>query len=359
MSPTPEVATLGSLLWNPGAIPGVRGWLGGSDFTDPWHAEVYRTLLTHLRPPAPGFPVQVGLALRDRLGSQRADLPRFAALAGEAPQRPDPIAYARLVLEASLHRQVATYGLVLRAGALATAAQRDRQPLHDALQHVQAWTQQARQQWRAAHDGGQVRFNPDTAATARLDILLGADRFLATHITPTAAEVADSEGLLVGALLTHPGRIPAVTAIRAGTLLDPLANAALAAIRTLAQTGQHIDAITVAAHLCRTSPDQAEQVGARLGEWAHSGAVRDLDHLATTVLMNAAIGAASSADQSFRGPTSAPPSARLADVAASLDLLGSLADGIAPTVVQTRSPRTVGPPAPRSAADDVFVLEVG
>ena len=359
MSPTPEAATLGSLLWDPGPITGVRGWLGGSDFINPWHAEVYRTLRTHIGPPAPGFPIGVGLALRDRLGSRRADLPRFAALAGDAPHRPDPVAYARLVLEASLRRQIATYGLVLRAGALATAAQRDPQPLHDALKHVHAWTQKARAQWRAAQDGGRVWFNADTAATARLDILLGADRFLATHPTPTAAAVVESERLLVGALLTGPNRIPAVTAIRADTLLDPLANAALAAIRTLTQTGQHIDAITIAAHLWRTTPAQAGQVGARLGQWAHAGAVRDLDHLATTVLMNAAIGAANSADRSLRGPTPAPLSARLADVTASLDLLGSLADGLGPTVVPTRSLRTVGPPAPRSAADDAFVLEVG
>ena len=357
MSPTPQEATLGSLLWNPGAVTGVAGWLAGSDFADPWHAEVYRALLNHAR--TSGSPAELGLAMRERLGPRRADLPRLAALAGDTPPRPDPVAYARLVLEASLRRQIATYGLVLRAGALAAAGQRHPQPLHDALHHVQTWTQQARQRWHAAHRGGQVPFDPDTAATARNNILLGADRFLATHPTPTAADAAEVEALLVGALLTHPGRLPTAAAIGAGDLTDPVAAAALAGIRSLARVGEHIDAVTVAAHLTGIAVDRCEQVGARLGQWAHAGAVRDVDHLATTVLLNTAIAAAIDADRSFREPAPAPLSDRLAAVGIRLDRLGSLVDGLPPSPAPARSRLTVAPPAPRSAADDAFILEVG
>jgi replicative DNA helicase len=144
VSPTPEAATLGSLLWKPGAATGVRGWLAGSDFADPWHAEVYQVLLTHTHTNAhagaAGVPVGVGLALRDRLGHRRADLPRLADLAGDAPPRPDPIAYALLVLEASLRRQIATYPLVLRAGALAAAAQRRAlTPVHGHAESSTCW----------------------------------------------------------------------------------------------------------------------------------------------------------------------------------------------------------------------------
>jgi hypothetical protein len=361
VNPTPEAATLGSLLWNPGAVTGVWGWLAGSDFADPWHAEVYQALLTHTHTgtDTSGVPVGVGLVLRDRLGPRRADLPRLADLAGGTPTRPDPIAYARLVLEASLRRQIATYPLVLRAGALAAAAQRHPHPLNDALQHVRVWTEQARYRWQAAQNGGQAGFDPDTATTARTRLLLGADRFLATHPTPTTADRADTEGFLIGALLTHPGRLPAVASIHADDLADPLAADALAGIRSLARAGEHIDPVTVTAHMTRHTPESGEQVGARLGEWAHSGGVRDLDHLATSVLLNTAIAAASDADQHLAATAPTPIGGLLAEVGLRLDRLGCLANAVGPTLAPARSRLSLAPPAPRSAADDAFVLEVG
>ena len=163
----------------------------------------------------------------------------------------------------------------------------------------------------------------------------------------------------MGALLTHPGRLPAVAAIGADDLADPLAAAALAGIRSLARAGEHIDPVTVTAHLTRRTPESGEHVGARLGEWAHTGAVRDLDHLATSVLLNTAIAAAADADQHLRATAPTPIADLLAEVGLRLDRLGCLANAVGPTLAPARSRLTLAPPAPRSAADDAFVLEVG
>ena len=359
MTLTCEAATLGALLWNPAAVPGVRDWLAVSDFADPWHAEVYRTLRSHPTGPAPGFPVGVGVTLRDRVGAQHADLPRLAALAGTTPPRPDPVAYARLVLDASLTRQLASYGLVLRAGAVAAGAQHHSEPLTEALQHVRAWGAQASQRWQAAHCGGPVPLNPDVAATARTHVLLGADRFLATHPTPTTDEVTRAEELLVGALLGDPRQLTTVAALGAGDLSDPVADAALQAIRSLARAGEHADAVTVTAHLTLTTPDRATDLAARLGEWAHTGSVRDLHHLAGTVLIHTAERAALDADRSLRTPNPAHLPERFAQVGAAVDRLQALADALGRTLAPARSRLHLAPPAPRAAAEGTLVLEVG
>ena len=102
-------------------------------------------------------------------------------------------------------------------------------PCTTPLHHVQAWTQQAQQRWQAAHGGGQVPFDPDTAATARTHVLLGADRFLATHPTPTADRRRPRRRhCWSGPCSRDPGRLPTVAAIGAGDLTDPVAAAALA-----------------------------------------------------------------------------------------------------------------------------------
>jgi hypothetical protein len=129
--PLAEDATLGTLLAAPDspARDAVLRWLRPDDFTGPWHGEVYRTIRSLARAGDRPGPEAVGLALTRQVGPTRAEVVRVAGLLHAAPSNAQADIYARMVLEASLRRQTAGHGLLLRVGALQATLEGSARPL--------------------------------------------------------------------------------------------------------------------------------------------------------------------------------------------------------------------------------------
>ena len=74
-------------------------------------------------------PIVMAEDLIGRLGSRRANAPRLADLLHVTPPRPDPVVYARMVLDAGVRREIAGTGILLRAAAVQTATDRVALPV--------------------------------------------------------------------------------------------------------------------------------------------------------------------------------------------------------------------------------------
>lgn len=267
-----EQATLGALLQTPPAIETVAAWLRAEDFTDPWHRTVYTALLEHARAGDPLAPARLGQVLTDRLGPRAAELPRIHDLIAATPIRPQPVAYARMVLEAAIRERTAVVGLLLRAGALAAAVTGDTRRLAGALDLVTATVNDDESRWATATatTTGAAAHPPeppvDHAAVRRpawRDAALGADRALTGHDLDPGL-VRDHERALIGALAAHPDQLPQVRPwLRVATVTDPDWRPVYAALLELARAGTGIDAVTVTWQVQACSPRYGPGPGTR------------------------------------------------------------------------------------------------
>jgi replicative DNA helicase len=247
-----EAAALGALMLQPESIRAVSRWLRTGDFANPWHAELYTVLRERDAARLPCDPTSVGLALRDRIGPRRANLPHLVDLLQIVPTHPQPARYAALVLDASLRREVAQHGVLLRAGALSAALAGQASPLAAMARMVTDLVDTAERRWSLATSTPSAH-QTNLAATAvaennprRLDLALGADRLLAAHPPVDRAAAAQHERRLVAALVTRPTHVSAVAAwLRTEHFVDRRWAAVYAAVVDLADTRQPVDAITV------------------------------------------------------------------------------------------------------------------
>ena len=262
--PLAERAVLGALLTEPGSDhladnpssdPLVRnpviGWLRPEDFADPWHAEVYRTTRALVAARDFAGPEAVGRDMLRRLGPTRADVVRVAGLLRDVPPHARPETYAVMVLEASLRREVAAQGVLLRAGALQTCLDGSARPMIAIAALVEDVLDRAADRWATAT--GQPQ--PDRAArapvpvrstTAGVGAALGADRLLAVHPSPTKGQVAEHEATLIAALITHPAQIGATAAwLRPAALTNRTWRPVYEAVLRLHTYGRPLDAVTV------------------------------------------------------------------------------------------------------------------
>lgn len=244
-----EQATLGSLLLDPALIDRVRGWLRPGDFGEWWHGQVYTVLLEHR---AAGQPVDLealAQTMVDRLGERSGGRLRIVDLLHTAPGHPVTATYARMVVEASLRREIAGQGVLLRAGALQSALSASAGPLASACLMVDTTLESIEGRWADAN--GQRRHTPNAPTPIRpaahqLELRTGADKFLADRPArdPDAehAHVID----LIGSLLAHPETIPGVAAwLRPAQVPDPGWRAVYTAATDLAARGEPVDAVTV------------------------------------------------------------------------------------------------------------------
>jgi hypothetical protein len=259
--PLAERATLGALLTEPSTdnqhtgpaeSDGVTRWLRPEDFADLWHAELYRTLRALAGAGDAVGPEAVGRELLRRLGPTRADLVRVANLLHDLPPHARPETYAVMVLEASLRREVAAQGVLLRAGALQAGLDGTARPRIAISALVEDVLDRAADRWATAT--GQPA--PDRArrapvalrsSTAGVGGVLGADRLLAVHPSPTKAQVADHEATLIAALITHPAQAGAISAwLRPAALTNRTWRPVYEAVLRLHTYGQRpLDAVTV------------------------------------------------------------------------------------------------------------------
>lgn len=242
-----EAAVLGSLLLQPESLSQIA-WLRGHDFTDPWHARVFDQLRQHRDEPI--TPARMGQWLLAAYPATLADLPRVHTTLQAAPLHPDPIAYARMVLEAATRRETPQYGVLLRGGALQAALTGTAHPMLAATALTQHAITGAAQRWEQAHRDDhptrQLAFAlPEPAGANVRDVLLGADRYLAVHGRLDPADVRDRETRLIASLIAHPGTAPPAW-LTSETLHDRRWAATCAALLELHASGMRVDEVTVA-----------------------------------------------------------------------------------------------------------------
>ena len=203
-----EAATLGAVLLDPASLDRVR-WLRGRDFTDPWHGMVFDLLreTSHTQPPLD--PAAFGRALLDRHGPHRADLPRLVDLLTATPPRPQLEVYARMVLDASIRRDVASQGVLLRAGALQAALTGTAHPVTATTALVHAALDAGENRWNRATGTSPGDPRPATPAALAPALrhpapALNADRLLSAHPALDPGQVAEHERDLIAALVSHP-----------------------------------------------------------------------------------------------------------------------------------------------------------
>ena len=180
-----ENATVGALMLAPQELRPVGTWLRPSDFSDTWLGGLYQLLRERHTAGLDCDPTSVGQALSASRPPHAARLPRIADVLAAAPVNPQPQAYARLVLELGIRREVRGYGVLIRAGALASSLQRDLTPMRESAGLIRGQIEGAETRWNLAH--GDARSRPSRAEDddARwLGILSGADRFLASQPPP-------------------------------------------------------------------------------------------------------------------------------------------------------------------------------
>ena len=296
-----EQATIGALMLKPDSIGVVQQWLRRSDFSQRWLGDLYVRLRERHHAGDPCDAHSVGLAmLADGRSAPRHTIPRLVDLLQAAPVHPDPIAYARLVLDSGIRREVDGLGVVLRAGALAAANQLNPAPLRNTATEVNGLLRGSLDRWRQAsgvaapgawvHDDGQ----------RSLDLRLGADRFLRAQPNASPAEGVGRERRLVGALIVRPAAAASIgDTLHPEWFVDRRWAAGYAAILDLTATQQQVDAVTVA---CR-----AHELSAAFGAAPTSRDVLDAaEHSLTVDPFRAA--AAVSADLTVRTAESAAAS---------------------------------------------------
>ena len=267
-----ESATLGALLIDSGAMRQVGGWLRPGDFDDPWHSGLYTVLRERAVARQDLGAEAVGLALLDRLGHRRADLPRIHGVLRCVPTPAAPLHYARMVLDASLRREVTCQAVLLRACALAAALQHDPRPVTVGTSMVATTFVDGERRWQLASGGSPSAqaTHPELEPVLRnLDRYLAADRFLSAHPPLDPGEALEHERTLVCSLIVRPGSLPAIRQwLRPQGLQDQAWRATYRAVLELHDRRAPIDPVTVAWETQRAAaqhgpgPDPAELIRA-------------------------------------------------------------------------------------------------
>lgn len=251
-----EQATLGSLLLPGQDLVAVAASLRADDFAHPWHREVFATIRELHAAHEPHDAERVGRALTERLGHRRADLPRILDLLQAAPPHPELKQYAAMVLEESLRRTLATQGILLEAGALASARAQGSGPAHRAASLVGMALDDVERRWHRAGEGSYAAaaLRQPPGAVRLLDRGLGADRLMRAHPPLDPGLVRQDEAALVAALVARPSSLPRVSAwLRPESLTHPQWRAVYTAALHLADSGRPVDVVTVSWEVRRTS----------------------------------------------------------------------------------------------------------
>jgi hypothetical protein len=274
-----EQATLGSLLYVPDATSDVGTWLRPGDFADMWHAHVYRIIHEHHLAGRPLDASELGSEMLGDLGPRRANIVAIHDLLAAAPTAPSPAVYARMVLDAGLRREIAGLGVLLRAGALQSALSGGPAPVVNTAAVVDAGLDSCANRWALSTgepsgcDEPPVRLR---AALSSRDLRLSADKYLRAHPRRDLVAEHAHEATLVGSLVAHPNAIGPVAAWLPPTyVVAPIWRTVYAATVELAELGQPVDLVTVAAATRRLGQHQPSPSLADLREAFETGRLVD------------------------------------------------------------------------------------
>lgn len=245
-----EQSLLRGLMNEPRAIAAVRGWLRPADFADTWHRAVYTSAVERHIAGQPVDPEHMADALTERLGARLADGARLAQLITATPYTPNTLAYARMVLDAGLRREVVGLGVLLQAAAVQSALDHTSVPLTTTCRLVDAGLDAAASRWADATGAPQQTNVVPLALRAAFrngEAQEGAARYLAAH--PAQDAVGERQHVidLVAALIAHPDAIADVSSwLPITAIADPGWRLVYGTTIELAELGQPVDLVTVA-----------------------------------------------------------------------------------------------------------------
>ena len=252
----PERALLGALVMTPTARPPVAVVVARDDLVDPWHRDVYTILAENPEADLVG----VAQALQDRVGPLRADLPRLHSLVHDLPLTTDADAWARLVLEASLRRQVAQAAVLVQAAHVVGPT--GQAQVRAVTSTVRGLLAGLRERCEQALPGRLTAAQTPLAAVEQERALLDADRVLADRGPDDVAEARDVEVRFIGSLFSHQGRIlPWADHIRPEWLTAREWAPVLAALQRRAELGEALDVVSVSWEVQRTIPSEGPGPG--------------------------------------------------------------------------------------------------
>lgn len=256
-----ERAMLGALLVDPAPLRELDAWVRGTDFSEPWHRQVWISMREAHVAGAPTDALSLGMRMLQRYGPRIADLPRLHLLLHDAPQDPDPRPHARIVVDAGVRRDVDGQGILLRATALEASMSHEGRPLRSALRIAGAAVLIACERWADANGEVTDRLTAQIPARLRagaddLELRRAADKFVADYPGIDLTEVGRDEQRLVANLATHPTAIsPTVAWIRPDQLTNRPWATVYSALAELAAGGQTIDPTMVAMATVRIAHD--------------------------------------------------------------------------------------------------------
>ena len=243
-----EQATIGALMLQPDAVGTVEPWLRRSDFSQSWLGDLYVVLRERHRAGQACDAHSVGLAVAADDRSPRVPLPRLQDVLQATPVAPKTLAYARLVLESGLRREVDGLGSRPTCWAMAAAREGNQGPLQRTSVELVGLLRDANARWARSSDAtGEAASTQLDDGGRVIDLRLGADRYLRAGPCPADRECVERERRLVGALLVRPAAAGAI-----GKTLQPewfLARqwaAGFAAVLDLTASGDSVDVVTVA-----------------------------------------------------------------------------------------------------------------
>ncbi|WP_240675095.1 DnaB-like helicase N-terminal domain-containing protein [Cellulomonas endophytica] len=243
-----ERSTIGALILHPAALAQVRRWLRASDFCDAWHAGAYTVLLERHTAGTPIDTGTIGAALIERGGTAHQHLTAIADAIHVLPHSQHGLAYARMVADTGMRREITGLGVLLEAAALQSALEQHPRPMTAVCDVVDAGLDAVAHRSQLSElTGRHPRPQPSQEPVAVLAARLGADKYLRAHPTRDTALESEHVAALLGALLDRPPDLPRVTAWwTPQRIAHPGWRAVYATILDLADRHEPVDPLTVA-----------------------------------------------------------------------------------------------------------------
>ncbi len=244
-----ERAALGALMLEGDHLTQVSRWLRATDFADPWHGEVFKTLLELHRAGHTTDPQALGAALAERLQPRLADLPRIHEVLAVTPERPDTLTYTRRIAETGMRRELGLQGVLLEAGALGAAQAGESRTMTGTCDLVDAALDAVQERWdrsrgRTPSAGlGPLRLRATAQDPERF---LRADRHVTAGPRRDVGAERVNERRLMASLMLHSNAIGGVAAwLTPPNLTDLACRAQFAAMLDLTGAGTRVDPVTV------------------------------------------------------------------------------------------------------------------
>jgi replicative DNA helicase len=242
-----EQALAGALLDDPERVRTVADWLTAADFNDAQCAAVYEAVRDRVLAGRACTPQTVLEDLRADTdlqwrGGSAAIGPWLHTLVHHCPPDPDAVAYARMVLEASVRRQLDLVGLRVQAAAVDpdgdVAAAVD-----ETLREIEAHGRR----WRAATSRIHTVLEEPAHPSAAAGQLLAADRAIRDLAPPDEIDVGGAEHEVIHGVLREPGILrELVPRLEPEDFADPARGNTYRAARTLHELGHRVDVVTIA-----------------------------------------------------------------------------------------------------------------